>query len=243
MANTEASNRGWDEFNNYWTPTLYGDGGDSLLFNEVDEYEDWISYCGSREVADVGIVLHTTWLGGGDLQIDVAFAHGTPTNTVTAPSKPDGPAEMLIDTVGEYTVTGIDAEDDSLWYMWNWGDGEHSDWLGPYASGESCVQSHSYDEIGNYDITVVSKDYFHEAAPSTATSVNIICCIERGNVDYLGDINIGDLTYLVNFMFTGGEAPPCLEVGNVDAIGDINIGDLTYLVNFMFTGGVAPPPC
>lgn len=74
------------------------------------------------------------------------------------------------------------------------------------------------------------------------------CCIgNRGNVDGLpGDaVNIGDITYLVAFLFDGGPEPPCTAEANVD--GDpqesVNVGDLTYLVAFLFDGGDPPPPC
>jgi len=69
------------------------------------------------------------------------------------------------------------------------------------------------------------------------------CCLDRGNVDGIGAINVGDLTYLVDFLFFGGLAPPCEEEGNVDGIGGINVGDLTYLVDYLFFGGLSPPPC
>ena len=74
------------------------------------------------------------------------------------------------------------------------------------------------------------------------------CCVGiRGNVN--GDvgetIDISDLVYLVDFMFTGGPSPVCLFEANVDGdIGDtIDISDLVYLVDFMFTGGPQPPTC
>ena len=81
------------------------------------------------------------------------------------------------------------------------------------------------------------------------------CCMPpiRGNVDYdVGDaIDISDLVYLVDYMFTGGSAPTCWEEANVDGSGDgppdgsedIDISDLVYLVDFMFNGGPAPLPC
>ena len=196
-------------------------------------------------------MLHTTWLGSGDLQIDVAIAHGTPTNTVSTPPAPTGPAELLVNISGEYTVSNIDAEGDSLWYLWDWGDGEHGDWIGPYGSGEPCAQSHSYSQLGDYDITVSSKDYFHEAGASPVAPVHILCCIDRGNVDYIvgagGPVDVLDLTYLVAYIFTQGSPPPCVEAGNVDGLTSgelpIDVSDLTYLVAYLFTTGPPPPSC
>ena len=66
------------------------------------------------------------------------------------------------------------------------------------------------------------------------------CCVGvRGNVD--GDIteqvDISDLVYLVDFMFTEGPSPTCLDEANIDGdIGNgIDISDLVMLVDFMFT--------
>jgi len=69
----------------------------------------------------------------------------------------------------------------------------------------------------------------------------------RGNVDGdAGDnVNVADLTYLVDYLFRGGPVPPCQEEGNVDgdAGENTNVADLTYLVDYLFRGGPPPPPC
>jgi hypothetical protein len=73
------------------------------------------------------------------------------------------------------------------------------------------------------------------------------CCKIRGDIDHSGQlpIDIGDLVWLVDYMFTGGPAPECWDEGDVDASGaePIDIGDLVWLVDYMFTGGPPPPGC
>ncbi len=73
----------------------------------------------------------------------------------------------------------------------------------------------------------------------------------RGNVDDMsgagGEVAVADLTYLVSFLFLGGDGPPCGDEGNVDGIvdagGPITVADLTYLVAYLFFGGAPPAPC
>lgn len=77
----------------------------------------------------------------------------------------------------------------------------------------------------------------------------------RGNVGMdPGDvIDISDLVYLVDYMFTGGPAPTCAEEANIDggccavgsseSLSDIDISDLVYLVEYMFEDGPPPVAC
>ncbi len=68
------------------------------------------------------------------------------------------------------------------------------------------------------------------------------CYGHRGDVNHNGAINVADLTYLVDYLFSGGPPPPCMEEGDVDGSGGINVADVTYLVDFLFFGGPPPPP-
>ncbi|RKX27610.1 MAG: hypothetical protein DRP47_06285 [Candidatus Zixiibacteriota bacterium] len=75
------------------------------------------------------------------------------------------------------------------------------------------------------------------------------CCCRgsRGNVDGDADdqINVGDLTRLVAYLFIGGDPISCPAEGNVkgDASETITIDDLTYLVAYLFSGGSPPANC
>ncbi len=72
------------------------------------------------------------------------------------------------------------------------------------------------------------------------------CCNHdgiRGDVDYNMSINVGDLDYLVTYLFFDGPPPPCPEEADVDGSGAINVADLTYLVEYMFFSGPPPAQC
>ena len=84
---------------------------------------------------------------------------------------------------------------------------------------------------------------------STILGVEIkSCCIGmRGNIDKDANniIDIVDLVYLVDYMFTAGPAPICIEQANIDGdLGEqVDISDLVALVYYMYGGGPAPAMC
>jgi hypothetical protein len=61
-----------------------------------------------------------------------------------------------------------------------------------------------------------------------------------GDCDANGTVNIGDVIYLLNYLFSGGPAPVPFEAGDVNADGMINIVDPIYLLHYLFKNG--PPP-
>ncbi len=82
------------------------------------------------------------------------------------------------------------------------------------------------DGVGNSSSSVIYE----------LTFIPYIC----GDVDGSGAVDVGDLTYLVAYIFQGGPAPPVLAAADVDGSGFIDVADLTYMVTYLFQGG--PPP-
>ena len=60
--------------------------------------------------------------------------------------------------------------------------------------------------------------------------------------DATGDsiVNVADVIYLLNYLFSGGDSPSPLASVDVNYDCIVNIGDAVYLVNYVFGGGPEP---
>jgi len=62
-----------------------------------------------------------------------------------------------------------------------------------------------------------------------------------GDINYDYTVNVGDATYVVNYIFKGGPAPkPYFVSGDANCDGQVNIADAVYVINYIFKGGTAP---
>ena len=79
------------------------------------------------------------------------------------PGKPDKPDGSKIGSPGEeysFSSKAEDPDNDQIYYMWDWGDGNFSIWLGPYDSGEICSETYTWTEKGLYSVRVKAKDIY-----------------------------------------------------------------------------------
>ncbi|MFH1374338.1 MAG: dockerin type I domain-containing protein [bacterium] len=82
------------------------------------------------------------------------------------------------------------------------------------------------DGVGNSSSSVIYE----------VTFIPYIC----GDVDGSVAVDVGDLSYLVGYLFQSGPPPPVLAAADVDGSGFIDVADLTYLVQYLFQGGPQP---
>ena len=62
-----------------------------------------------------------------------------------------------------------------------------------------------------------------------------------GDADGSGDLNIGDATYLIKYIFVSGTAPVYdIRMGDADCDGSINVSDALTIVKFVFNGQGSP---
>jgi hypothetical protein len=66
------------------------------------------------------------------------------------------------------------------------------------------------------------------------------CCDVPGDADHSGAMNIGDVTFMIARIFSGGPAPLCVNESDADGSGSFDIADVTFLIARIFSGGPAP---
>jgi len=74
------------------------------------------------------------------------------------PAAPEGINSGRIDEEYTYTASTIDPDEDELFYQFDWGNGEFSEWIGPYNSDDIAEATYTWTEKGDYEIRVKAKD-------------------------------------------------------------------------------------
>ena len=76
------------------------------------------------------------------------------------PSSPDVGGDNF-GKVGQeltFNAAATDPDGDDILYMFDWGDGTYSSWLGPNPSGQEIVTTNSWDNPGIYNVKAKAKD-------------------------------------------------------------------------------------
>jgi hypothetical protein len=63
-----------------------------------------------------------------------------------------------------------------------------------------------------------------------------------GDANADGVLDLGDVVYLLNYLFKNDDPPKPLEAGDATCDGTVDLGDAIYLLNYLFRGG-DPPEC
>jgi hypothetical protein len=116
------------------------------------------------------------------------------------PARPSGPPEGIISKEYTYSTVASDPEGDNLQYKFNWGDGTESDW------STTKTATHSWSEVGSYDVIAKAKDDWDESSWSQPLEVNIF----GGDLDVsAGGAYEGSAGTLISFTGTvdGGTEP------------------------------------
>jgi len=96
-------------------------------------------------------------------------------------------------------------------------------------------------QAGSYEITLVASD--GDLADSQAIDITVIdsAVFLCGDANADGAVNVGDVVFLVSFLYRDGDPPAPMEAGDVNLDGVVNVGDVVYLTTYLYRDG--PPPC
>ncbi len=106
--------------------------------------------------------------------------------------------------------------------------------VGGYTESADFQTVNAWDDTHNGDADV----YVAKIVPYVP-----MCCVTPGDGDHDGDINVSDLTFIVAYLFQGGDGPVCMEEADFDGSCALDVSDLTALVAFLFQGGDPPADC
>ncbi len=89
---------------------------------------------------------------------DPTLAIGPESQPPLKPNRPTGPTEGNPDN--EYTFYALtsDPDGDDISYIFDWGDGSFSDWIGPVESGTPISENHTWTVEDKFDIRVRAQD-------------------------------------------------------------------------------------
>ncbi|MGB7061720.1 MAG: FG-GAP-like repeat-containing protein, partial [Candidatus Zixiibacteriota bacterium] len=189
----------------------------------------------------------------GDTDLDLAVPNGYSDDVSILKNNGDGTFETNVDYItGDNPVSVFCADldgdthldlaltnmgDDNVSILKNNGDGTFQAKV-DYAAGEGPTSVFCADLDGDTDLDLAVANY-------NSDNVSILKNLTgpyfiRGDANGDGIINVGDIVYLVSYLYKSGPAPSPVEVGDCNCDGIVNVGDVVYLVSYLYKNG--PPP-
>jgi len=116
-------------------------------------------------------------------------------------------------------------------------------WVRRYNGPEDGLDAASditVDDDGNLYVTGTSRN--DGSREDFVTVKYVQTGVLRGDTNADGIIDLGDLVYLINFLYKGNPAPDPLTTGDCNCDQTIELGDLVILIDYLFKEG-PPPDC
>lgn len=248
--NAKAQARMIGDYNLWGDPTCYYDGGiiNSLggwPSGQADTCTAKILATGARDVHELALSVNWSWKAAGILEIYFTVTNNELINFAPAvPSAPTGISDGNAGTEYLFEAAAFDGDENEVYYMWDWGNGDFSAWLGPYASGTPCQNLYTWFDAGTFNVRVKAKDSWDaESDWSPVLPVSIISYV-CGDASGDGVVNLLDILYLIGYKYNSppGPAPDPMEAGDANADGAINLLDILYLIAYKYNAPPGPEP-
>ena len=118
-----------------------------MWYNAQDRYID-----SSMDPMDYKV--SEEWIMFGDPTLQI----GEESQPPAVPETPNGPTNGKTNEELTYTSRTTDPDEDDVFYMFDWGDGTTSGWIGPEDSGDTVEAKKTWTTDGTYRIKVSAKD-------------------------------------------------------------------------------------
>jgi hypothetical protein len=95
--------------------------------------------------------------------------------------------------------------------------------------------------IDSFDFTISVTDSDSPNQTDTQELFILVRELVRGDANNDSVVDIGDVIYIINYLYRSGPEPIPWEAGDVNCDETVDLGDVVYLINYLFRSG--PPPC
>jgi hypothetical protein len=128
------ANDGASSLGNMWVKAIEDYIKPGMSGTDYKTIEEWQSFC------------------------DPTTAIGEESDPPATPTDLDGPTKPNYQQSSTYSASTTDPNSDQVYYLFDWGDGTFSGWVGPYNSGSTGYANHQWTEQGDFEIRVKAKD-------------------------------------------------------------------------------------
>jgi len=135
--------------------SFWNNGYNAIFFFEYDVNPYYHTHGDTIEHMSIPYATHVSKLS---LAVLATLSEQTSNTPPKIPESPSGPTNGKSNTKYTYSTRSTDAHSQEIYYLWDWGDGTNTEWIGPYASSALCESSHNWTEKGEYQIRVKARD-------------------------------------------------------------------------------------
>ncbi|MBU0497171.1 MAG: PKD domain-containing protein [Candidatus Thermoplasmatota archaeon] len=111
---------------------------------------------------------------GCDIDAVQNLAQTNANKSPLVPQSPTGPAEGVTGITYTFSAVTTDPEGEQISYLFDWGDGTLSDWIGPVASGTGVSAEYAWVDAGIFNVRVKASDGNSESAWSVPTQFEVV---------------------------------------------------------------------